>query len=252
MKKQSLLFGFCFLLPTAIFSQVLEEMQPVGTAPETAATTTSAVSANAGKVSESEESMSLGTHPSLTVTLDFADAKLADKVWKDFMSDYEGKTKKMKGGDENLTAEAEIVGINGVNPLEIYSRSQVVEEGGNVEFTVWFKMGGDEWLSSNRRSQYDEAEKILKKFAFAAKKEHTRLELEDAEKKLKSLDNEMSKLKRQNENYHQAIVEAEKKIELAKENIVKNEEQQGDTTQKIDLQKQLVEEIKRRLAEMKK
>ncbi len=243
MKKQALLSALFILLATAVFSQILEEMAPAETA--------SSTSSDAGKVSESEEQMSLGTHPSLTVTLDITDAKLADKVWKDFMSDYGGKTKKMKGGSENLTAEAEIVGINGVNPLQIYSRSQGGEEGGNVEFTVWFKQGEDEWLSSNRRSQFEEAEKILKKFAFAAKKEHTRIELEEAEKKLKSLDNEMSKLKRQNDNYHQIIVEAEKKIELAKENIVKNEEQQGDTTLKIDLQKQLVEEIKRRLGEMK-
>jgi hypothetical protein len=201
-------------------------------------------------VQEGEEAMSLGSHPSMTVMLEVTDKKMAEKVWKDFMKDYGGKTKKMKGGNEDLTTGAEIVGINGVNPLEIYSNA-IQGLDGYVEFTVWFNLG-DEYLARNRRPQYQEAEKILLKFAHETKKEQTKNELEDAEKKLKSLDNDLDKLKRQLDNYHKAIADAERRIQEAKDNIVTNEQQQADTSQKIDLQKELVEEIKRRLADMKK
>ncbi len=204
------------------------------------------------QVSESEASMSLGSYNALTITLEVSDRKLVEKTWKDFMEDYGGKTKKVKGGDEWLTTGAEIVGINGVNSLQIYADASGGGEGGNVEMTVWFHLGNDEYLSrSGRKEQYPEAEKMLLKFALKCKIEHTKNELEDAEKKFKNLGSDFDKLKRQNDGYHKDIAEAEKKIETAKENIVKNEEAQTDTTQKIELQQQLVEEIKRRLTELK-
>lgn len=199
-------------------------------------------------VYESEEPMSAGTQNALVVVLEVTSTKLAEKVWKDFVKDYGGKTKKVKG-DENLSSGVEIVGINGVTPISLYSRAATNADG-NVELIAWFNLG-DEYLSSSRKAQYNEAESVLLKFAHAAKVESTQEEMEAAEKKLKSFENEMDKLKRQNSGYHKDIEEAEKKIEVAKENIVKNEEQQADATQKIDLQKQLVEEIKRRLSELK-
>lgn len=202
------------------------------------------------QVFESDEAMVNGTQSAFIVTLETNDAKLAEKVWKNFMKDYGGKTKGVKGGKEDLTSGAEIVGINGVNPINVYSRTAASVEG-NVEMIVWFDLG-DEYLASNRRTQYEEAEKMLLKYALECKKEQTQNELDDAEKKLKALENDMDKLKRQNNSYHKDIEDAEKKIEQAKENIVKNDEQQVDTHQKIDLQKELLEEIKRRLSDLRK
>ncbi len=201
------------------------------------------------QVFESEEAMVNGTQPALIVVLETNDTKLADKVWKNFMKDYGGKTKGVKGGKGDLTSGVSIVGINGVNPINIYSRSSIAM-GGNAEMVVWFDLG-EEYLSSSRRTQYQEAENLLSKYAFECKKEQTQIELNDAEKKLKSLENEQDKLRRLNNGYHKEIQNAERKIEQAKENIVKNEEQQADTGQKIDLQKELVDEIKRRLGDMR-
>ncbi len=197
------------------------------------------------RIIETTESMVNGTQSALMVVLEITDKKLADKVWKNFMKDYRGKTKRVKGGKENLTV-VDIVGINGVSPINVYSRSETGMDG-YVEMIVWFDLG-DEFLSYNRRAQYEEAEKMLLKYALECKVENTSNELKDAEKKLKSLENEMDKLTRLNMNYHRDIEDAERKIEEAKQNIVKNEELQGDTTQKIELQKELVEEINRRLS----
>ena len=197
------------------------------------------------RVIETTESMSSGANSALMVILEVTDEKLVDKVWKDFMKDYGGKTKKVRGGKEKLTV-VDIVGINGVNPINIYSRSETGMDG-YVEQIVWFDLG-EEFLSSDRRAQYNEAEKVLLKFAYTCKVENTRNELKEAEKKLKSLDKEMDKLTRQNMGYHKDIEDAERRIAEAKENILKNEEQQLDTTQKVDLQKELVEEISRRLS----
>jgi hypothetical protein len=243
MKALPLSLTFCFAIFVAsAFSQVVE-MDPVSPKKNSSAIATS-------KVYESEENMVAGTNNALIVTLEVTSEKLVEKVWKDFMKDYGGKTKGAKGGKENVTTEASIVGIGGVNNLTIYSRTATNVDG-YIELMTWFDLG-DEYLSSSRKSNYQEAEEMLLKFAHEVKTEGTKQELEEAQKKLKSFEKEMDKLKRQNADYHQDIAEAEKKIEIAKENIVKNEEQQADSTQKIDLQTQLVEEIQRRLSDLKK
>ena len=202
------------------------------------------------KVYESQENMVNGQENALIVVLEVTSEKLVEKTWKDFMKEYSGKTKGAKGGKEDVTTGASIVGIAGVGLLTIYSRTAVNPDG-YVELLTWYDLG-DEYLESSRKTQYNEAEEMLLKFAHEVKMEGTKIELEDAEKKLKSFQNEMDKLQRQNNGYHKGIEDAEKKIAQAKDNIVKNEEQQAESTQKMDLQTQLVEEIKRRLSEMKK
>lgn len=205
---------------------------------------------NRATVEETDETMAKGIQPALLVTLEINNNKLCNKVWKDFMRDYDAKTKKAKGGNgETLSAGAEIVGINGINPIDVYAKTSTGDSG-NSEMMVWFDLG-DEFLESNNRSAYKEAEDMLMKFAHEVKVENTRNELKNAEKDLKGLNNDLGKLERQNDNYHREIEEAEKRIEQAKENIVKNDEQQVDTNQKIGLQKLLIEEIEKRLDELR-
>lgn len=243
MNKLPLFLSFCFaMFVNTAYSQVVD-MEDQVTKPSTQIS-------NGSKVYESEENMVMGTNNALIVTLEVTSEKLVERTWKDFMKDYDGKTKGAKGGKEDVTAGVSIVGINGVSPINIYTRTAVNVDG-YVELLTWFDLG-EEYLDSSRRQNYREAEEMLLKFAHKVKMEGTRQELEEAEKKLKAFENEMDKLTRQHKGYHQDIAEAEKKIEQAKENIVKNEEQQADSTQKIDLQKQLVEEIKRRLSDLKK
>ncbi len=232
MKVDSLFFSLFLLLASqSVFGQEVELEAP---APQMKS-----------RVIETSEPMSEGTNTALMVILEVTDERLVDKVWKNFMKDYGGRTKRVRGSKENLTV-TEIVSINGVTPIKIYSRSETGMDG-YVEQIVWFDLG-EEYLSYNLRSKYEEAEKLLLKFALECKVENTQIELKEAEKKLKSLEGDMDKLTRQNMGYHKDIEDAERRIEEAKLNIVRNEELQGDTTQKIELQKELVEEINRRLS----
>ena len=200
---------------------------------------------------ESDESMSKGIQNAIIVEVASKDQKLVANVWKKFIKDYGGKTKRSKGGkNEYTTSGTEIVGINGVNPLTVYSNAGTGESG-TIALSLWFDMG-EEYLESNRKEQYNEAEKMLQKFAHEVKIEQTKEELKSAEKKLKGLGNDQKTLVRQNEGYHKDIATYEKKIEEAKENIVNNVTQQEDTGKKIGLQEMLVEEIDRRLGELRK
>lgn len=203
------------------------------------------------RVTETTETMSAGMNTALIITLEVNSKKLAEGVWRDYMEDYGGKTKRAKGGDEYLTT-VEIVGINGVKPINIYTRAQASEEDAQtVDFIVWFDLG-EEYLGSNWKTQYQEAEKLLLKYAHACKVEATNQEFEEAGKKLRGMENDLDRLQRQHSGYEKEIADAEKRIVQARENIAKNTQQQGDTMQKIDLQKQLLEEIERRLGDLKK
>lgn len=203
------------------------------------------------RIYESNESMSKGLQNAIIVQVPSKDEKLVDGVWKKFIKDYGGKTKRTKGNrNENTTTGAEIVGINGVNALTVYS-STGPGANGDVEVRLWFDMG-EEFLDSGRKSQYDEAERMLQKFAHEVRIENTKEELKEAEKTLKSYESDLKSLKNKNEGFHKDIANYEKKIEEAKENIATNEEQQVDTNQKIELQNQLVDEIDRRLRKLKK
>ncbi len=246
MKQLSILFAFLFLFtPLFVGAQNDDEINAKDLEKETASLFRPA------RVFESDESMSQGIQNAIVVELISKDGKLVENVWKDFMKDFGGKTKKSKGGkNEFTTTGAEMVAINGVKPLTIYSKTSD-GAGGNMEMMVWFDMG-DEYLESVHKSQFVEAESMLQKFAHEVKIESTKEELKEAEKKLRNIEGDLKQLERQNEGYHKDIENYEKKIIQAKEDIVTNEVQQEDTAQKIDLQKMLIEEIDRRLGDLKK
>ena len=253
MKKLPFLFLMTlFFSSQFVFSQNEVELEEIKPEKTPASSTENVVDTNKeARIFESDESMSKGIQNAIIIETFSPDEKLVENVWKSFMKDYGGRTKKSKGGkNEFTTTGAEIVGINGVNSLTIYS-SAGIGTSGNIEMRIWFDMG-EEYLESNRTSQYAEAERMLQKFAHEVKIENTKEELKEEEKKLKSLESDLKSLERQNEGYHKDIENYEKKIQEAKEDIVTNNEQQTDTGEKIKLQNQLVDEIDRRLKALRK
>ena len=213
-------FPFLSLLLLLFFTQIstgqeveLDEIQPEKPTAEIA---DHIVNVNKkAAIYESDESMSKGIQNAIIVELPCKNEKLVEGVWKGFMKDYKGKTKKSKGGqNEFTTTGAEMVGISGVNSLDIYSNAGMGDNG-NIEMRVWFDMG-DEYLESNRTNQYEEAERMLQKFAHEVKIENTKVELKSAEKKLKGLEGDLKSLVRQNEGYYKEIENYEKKIEEAR------------------------------------
>lgn len=203
------------------------------------------------QVSMADEAMSQGIQPAFIVEVPVNDSKLVENVWKDMMKAYSGKTKRTKGSsNEQLTTEADIAAINAGQPLEIYSETESGAQG-NVVHKVWFRIN-NEFLDKHKNQEaVDEAVKILEKFVLECKIAQTTKELEMAEKKLRQLEAEQDRLKRQNDTYHRDIENYERKIELAKQNILKNEEQQAQTAENIQLQKELLEEIRQRLTDLK-
>ncbi len=199
----------------------------------------------------SDEEMSQGIQPAFIVEVEVDDSKLVENVWKSFMKDYGGRVKRVKGGSgEQVTTGASIAAIAAGKPLEIHSKTGK-SQGGIVEHKVWFKVGEDFVDKYADKDAYEEAVKILEKFALECRIENTNRELSKAEKKLRQLESDLDRLKRQNDSYHRDIENYEKRIEQAKENIARNEELQSEAAENIKLQKEILEEIQQRLKDLR-
>jgi len=202
------------------------------------------------QITEEPRNMVKGMNNALVLELPDTEERLVKKWWASYMRDYGSRPKRVKGGDELLSAGADIVAIGGSGGIDVYSRLDQI--GAMTINVVWFDLGeGEGYLSSNGDSgKYVEAEKFLMRFALFVTKEKIKLELIAEEKEMKQLTNDLTKLEREKTSYEREIEQAKERIKRAEANIVTNLENQDKAKGDIDNQKEVIEEVKRRLSEM--
>ncbi len=193
-----------------------------------------------------EKAMSLGVYPGIKLNLP-ADARQAERFWRDFLKDYDGKTKKVRGEGEWLAAGMELIAVGGSDPVNVYA---LVEKAGSneSELTVWFQLKDGSFVGpENEPAAFDGAMQLMTRFERYVQKRLTEMELKEQERKLKELERELTRLQRDKENYEEAIRKAEETIRKMKASIAENEKAQEDTRLRIEMQKKAVEEVRRRL-----
>ncbi len=203
------------------------------------------------QIEEGSRSMSQGSNNSLSIDIPNANAKLARKVWKDYLKKRtkSGKTKYVKKIKETFTDDAEYAALGGSNTIDIYAK--FTDLGENVNVVLWFDLGGAYLNSEMHGEKYIEGEKFLMKFALEVAVAKTEIELKEEEKRQKSLEKKLSNLKKDREGYLQDIEEAKEKIRKAEANIEQNVVDQETTVEEIATQKGVVEQVKKRLDELK-
>jgi hypothetical protein len=197
------------------------------------------------QVSEQERSMSKGVNNALVIEIPMADPGMIEKLWKKYMKDYDGKTKKVKGEPEWLSDDADIPGIGSGNTMDVYSK--IAESGEDVELIVWFDLGGAFLDSDLHPDNYLEGEKFLMRFSLFVEKEKTKLELEAEEKELKNMEKELKDLERNKERYFEIIADAERRIEEAKADIEQNEKDQEAQKKVIEDQLEVIKKVQKKL-----
>jgi len=198
-----------------------------------------------GQISEQEKSMSVGVYNSMTLELPDTDKKFAENLWKKYLKQFKGKTRRNKKAKEYFTENGNLIGVGSVNMYSHLSGSKT-----STDLTVWIDLG-DEYLNSYTHSdKYTEAETILMRFALEVTREKIRIELAEEEKQLSKLNKKLKKLERSNDNYHRDIRIAEEKIKKAEQNIKENEVSQEETRSSIDQQKAAIEAVKKRLSDI--
>src|SRR5688572_18147791 len=182
--------------------------------------------------------MVTGSQPALVVVLKGAEPKFAEAEWKDYTKAY-GKVIKVKGSKESVIEGIHIRDIGQGTLLNVYSLATPSVEG--TDMIVWFNRGGSYLESSDK--EYATAEEFLKSFAIKVNVDMIALDLEEQQKKLTKLENDVVKLQKVNENLVKDITNGKAKIEQAEIDIPLNVNAQATAQADITSQKAVVESV---------
>jgi hypothetical protein len=193
--------------------------------------------------------MSEGSNNALTLTLPRISVKDAEKVWQQYMDDfYDSKAKWNRKTKEWIITDADIVALGRGKTIDMYTTFD--KSGDGVSVNLWVDLDGDFLTSRAYPDRYTDAEKLMMRYALEVAKASVQEELDNEAKELDRMETDMRKLKNANERYHRDIERAQDAIKKAEEDIVKNVREQEDTLKKIELQKELLEQIRRKLNDL--
>jgi hypothetical protein len=211
-------------------------------------TSTVAAPATISLVREGERPMSQGSKNSLTIDIPKTSAKFAEKLWKDYVKQYKGDTKKDRKTDEWFTDNATIGNIGGANTVDLYAKFS--ESNDATTLGVWIDLGGAYVDSKEYADKYAAAEKIMTDFALTVQREQTKIQLKDQNDMLIKLERQQRNLEKDKQGLHDDIENWKKRIIKAEADIETNIKNQEDTKLKIEAQKKLVEEVQKKLNSM--
>jgi hypothetical protein len=201
-------------------------------------------------VMEAQEYMNQGTHNALVVEIEGADARVAEKVWADFVKDnYGTRVKKVKRSEDHI-AEGANVGIVGAGTgVNLYSRAE--DRGRSAKFMVWMDVGNDYLSSGSYPTWYTTAENMMYEYKLEVKRELVREELKEEEKNLKKLQNDLKRLQSLQERYHKIIEDSYERIQKAESDIAQNDGEQQGMVQEIEQQMMLIQQVMNKLNSIK-
>jgi len=128
----------------------------------------------------------------------------------------------------------------------------IEQRGKNVELALWvYLKNEDTYVSSGRHPDRTvEAEKILMRFGLEVARETIKIELKDEEKRLSQMGHDLKKLKNANDRYRKDIEKAQLAIRKAEENITKNQGEQEDMLKQMDVQREVIEMVQRKIKDL--
>ncbi len=212
------------------------------------ATTSVAAPAAVSLIREGERPMSQGSKNALTIDIPKTSAKFAEKLWKDYVKQFKGETKKDRKTDEWFTDNAMIGNIGGANTVDLYA--QFSESNDATTLGMWIDLGGAYVGSKEYADKYAAAEKIMTDFALTVQREQTKMHLDEQNDALKKLEKQQRNLEKDNQGLHDDIENWKKRITKAEADIETNLKNQEDAKLKIEAQKKLVEEVQKKLNSM--
>ena len=195
-------------------------------------------------ITEAEKSMSQGFNNSFSVQLVGATSKMAEDVWKSYIKNYGGKTKRDRKLGEYFTDDAKVRDLSD-NTIDVYASFSNADT-----FTVaniWFDLGGAYLSTKAHSEQSPAAEAFIKAYTFEVGREVAKENLKVQEKYMKSLQKEFRDLEKDNETYHRKIEEAKKLIAEMEKNIEVNLQNQETKKEEINIQGEVVKKAEAQL-----
>lgn len=205
---------------------------------------TVSVSAQKIKVKQSNENIGGGSNNALVVTLYEINPSDAEDSFRSFMKKYDGKRSSKDGA---IFVDHATIKDMGNNTIDVYGKAQGKKGDPEIVFVVAFDLGGAFLNSSDHKSQYDVAEKMVKDFAIKTTKDAIEEKLKAAQKIQSNFEDDQKSLEKDNKNLNEDIEDYTKKIKKAEDDIVKNKSDQDKKKSEIEAQKKVVAEIDKKL-----
>jgi hypothetical protein len=193
--------------------------------------------------------MSAGNKNAITLSLPDVSVKDVEKVWQQYMDDYyDSKAKWNRKTKEWVIDDADIVALGRGKAVDLYTTFDKAGNGVNVN--LWIDLDGEFLSSREYPDRYTDAEKLMMRFALEVAKASVQQELDQEDKQLKHMETDLRKLKSANDRYHKDIEKAQAAIKKAEDNIVKNVREQEEMVKKIELQMELLDQIRKKLNDL--
>lgn len=194
-------------------------------------------------INEALAHMSRGSQNSFTIVVPNATTSLGEDILKKLLREYKGKPKLDKKSKEWLADDAKLETIS-ANTVDVYTKFNENSAGHVTEVTFWFDLGGA-FLSTERHGdKVVFAKQFLNRYGDMITEVLIEDDLKMQERKLKDLDNDLSKLVKVNDEYHQKIAEAQAIIDEMYKNIEINLNEQAAKKSDIDQQRATVDQVK--------
>lgn len=194
------------------------------------------------ELSEAPRAKENGTYNSFLFELPDVDQDEASNDWEKFMKNYKGKTKYNRKTKLYVTEEAKMSGLSR-SPVTVYAR--ILEDKNPNKRTsviVWFDAGGDSYVNSEMDSGKGKyAKELLTEYGLLVSKHHAQSIVEAEERRLKDLEKDMDRLKRDNTDYHKEIDKSKENIAKNEKNVEVNELDQQNKATEIKVQKEMLE-----------
>lgn len=200
-------------------------------------------------IQEGMRPMSQGMKNSLSILIENADTKFTDKIWKEYLREFNAKPKKVKGFNDALIDDMDIPGVGLGNTVDLYYEMEKREA--HTLLITWFDLGGAYLSSNEHMERFDDAQRFLTDFYMAVQRALVQIELEEEEKRLQSLQNELARLQKDKNRLEQVIADAEKAIQEAQAGVKKNEADQESRKKDIEAQQNTVEKVRQKYAKYK-
>lgn len=200
-------------------------------------------------IQEGPRSMSQGAHNSLSILIENADPKFAEKIWKEYLKDFNAKPEKVRGFSDQLIDNIDIPGVGRGNTIDLYFEME--KRGAHSLLITWFDLGGSYLSSTDHLERYEDAQRFLTEYSLKVQRALTQIEMESEEKRLADLQDELARLQKDKQRLEAVIAKAEKEIQEAQAGIKKNEADQESRKKDIEAQQNAVEKVRQKFAKFK-
>lgn len=185
---------------------------------------------------------------SLSTEVENVSRRDTEKIWKNLIKKYDGKTKKGKNNSW-YTENVSVPKIGGEGTVKMFMK---IDEKDDVATTTFLVSKDGEYINyADNPEEAEEVESIYREFIYELKKKSFTNESENEENNLKDLNKGLEKLVKNNKKYHEEIEKCKKKIAEMEGKITQNLDEQETKKEEITAQKAQVDKVLEKLSSHK-